>query len=226
MTNAQFIATAISRWALRVATTLAILAATDYFAIGLGIAPENFKSPPAPIMIVAGLAYLIGGRLILIAHRRLMLAGAAANALVLLLLLFVVSAFTGNATIDALSLSGKAAQMVPGALLGWFVKRTGKNETERKCHLRAISPEASSKSRRASHKSADLWRWVTIRCWTPHATKPWRRILDKSTIHPLVNTRELGIGETDGFAVGGDADGVGGRAAEDVGEHGYEQIQG
>lgn len=124
MTNARFTATPVPRWALRVATALAILAAMDYFAIGLGIVPENFKSPPAPIMIVAGLAYLIGGGLILIAHRRLMLAGAVANALVLLL--FVVSAVMGNATIDALSLSGKAAQVVLGALLVWFVKQMGK----------------------------------------------------------------------------------------------------
>lgn len=124
MTNARFTATPVPHWALRVATALAILAATDYFAIGLGIVPENFKSPPAPIMIVAGLAYLSGGGLILIAHRRLMLAGAVANALVLLL--FVLSAFMGNATIDALSLSGKAAQVVLGALLVWFVKQMGK----------------------------------------------------------------------------------------------------
>ena len=53
-----------------------------------------------------------------------MLAGAVANALVLLL--FVVSAFMGNATIDPLSLSGKTAQVVLGALLVWFVKRMGK----------------------------------------------------------------------------------------------------
>lgn len=113
----------VPRWALRIATALAILVTIAYFAIGLGMVPEDFTSPPAPVMMVAGLAYLIGGGLILVARRRLMLAGAVANALVLLL--FVVSAFMGNATIDALSLSGKAAQVVLGALLVWFVKRMG-----------------------------------------------------------------------------------------------------
>ena len=113
----------VPRWVLRIATALAILTAIAYFAIGLGMVPEDFKSPPAPVMVVAGLAYLIGGGLIQVARRRLMLAGAVANALVLLL--FVVSAFMGNATIDALSLSGKAAQVVLGVLLVWFVKRMG-----------------------------------------------------------------------------------------------------
>jgi len=115
------VAAPVPRWALRIATALAILAAIFFLAIGLGMVPEDFRSPPAPVMMVAGLAYLIGGGLILVARRRLMLAGAVANALVLLL--FVVSAFMGNATIDALTLSGKAAQVVLGALLVWFVKR-------------------------------------------------------------------------------------------------------
>ena len=124
MTSTRFTAAPAPRWMLRMATALAILVAIVYFAIGLGMVPENFKSPPAPVMVVAGFAYLIGGGLILVANRALMLAGAVANALVLLL--FVVSAFMGNATIDPLSLSGKTAQVVLGALLVWFVKRMGK----------------------------------------------------------------------------------------------------
>ena len=123
-TSTRFTGAPVPRWVLRIATALAILTAIAYFAIGLGMVPENFKSPPAPVMVVAGFAYLIGGGLILVANRALMLAGAVANALVLLL--FVVSAFTGNATIDPLSLSGKTAQVVLGALLIWFVKRMGK----------------------------------------------------------------------------------------------------
>ncbi len=55
--------------------------------------------------------------------------GAVAN--VLVLFLFVVSAFMGNATIDALSLSGKAAQVMLGALLFWFVKRMGPPDLEK-----------------------------------------------------------------------------------------------
>lgn len=111
----------IPRWALRIATILAILASMAYFTIALGMVPEDFKSPPSPVMMMAGLGYLIGGGLILVAPRRLMLAGAVAN--VLVLFLFVMSAFMGNATIDALSLSGKAAQVMLGALLFWFVKQ-------------------------------------------------------------------------------------------------------
>ncbi len=119
----------VPRWALSIATMLAILAASAYFAIGLGMVPEDFMSPPAPVMIMAGLGYLIGGGLILVARRPLMLAGAVAN--VLVLFLFVVSAFMGNATIDALSLSGKAAQVMLGALLFWFVKRMGPPDLEK-----------------------------------------------------------------------------------------------
>lgn len=124
MTSTRFTVAPVPRWALSIATALAILVAIVYLAIGFGLVPENFKSPPAPVMVVAGLAYLIGGGLILVANRRLMLAGAAANALVLVL--FLVSALMGNATIDPLTLSGKVAQVVLGVLLVWFVKRMGK----------------------------------------------------------------------------------------------------
>ena len=124
MTSPRFTVVPVPRWALGIATALATLVAIVYLAIGFGLVPENFESPPAPVMVVAGLAYLIGGGLILVADRRLMLAGAAANALVLVL--FVVSALRGNATIDSLTLSGKVAQVVLGVLLVWFVKRLSK----------------------------------------------------------------------------------------------------
>ncbi len=108
-------------WVLRGATALAILTAIVYFEIGLGRVSTDFKSPPAPVLLAAGLAHLIVGGLIVVANRRLMLADAVAK--VLVLFLFVVSLAAGNATIDALSLSGKAAQVVLGVLLIWFVKR-------------------------------------------------------------------------------------------------------
>lgn len=75
----------VPRWALGSATTLAVLVAMVYLAIGLGLVPEGFKSPPAPVMVLAGLAYVVGGGLILRANRLLMLAGAVVNALVVLL---------------------------------------------------------------------------------------------------------------------------------------------
>ena len=123
MTSATLTAAPVPRWALGIATALAILVAMVYLAIGLGMVPEGFKSPPAPVMVLAGLAYLVGGGLILFADRRLMLVGAVAN--VLVLLLFVLSALLGNATIDLLSLTGKLAQVVLGVLLVWFVRRMG-----------------------------------------------------------------------------------------------------
>ena len=74
--------TAVPRFVLGIATALAVVVAVVYFAIGFGLAPEGFKSPPAPIMVLAGLSYLVGGGLILLADRRLMLVGAVANWLV------------------------------------------------------------------------------------------------------------------------------------------------
>lgn len=101
MTSTTHAATPVPRWALGIATALAILVAVVYLAIGLGIVPEDFKSPPAPVMLLAGLGYLVGGGLILLADRRLLLAGAVVNALILLL--FVMSALLGDATVDLLS---------------------------------------------------------------------------------------------------------------------------
>lgn len=128
MTRTRLAGTSVPRWTLVVATALAVLIASVYFVIGLGLVPDDFRSPPAAVMLVAGFAYLVGGVLILVANRRLMLAGAAAN--VLVLILFLASMIQGNATIDALSLTGKAAQVVLGVLLFWFVKRMGTARTE------------------------------------------------------------------------------------------------
>ncbi len=117
------VATAVPRVVLSVATALASVVAVVYFAIGFGMVPEGFKSPPGPVMVVAGLAYLVGGGLILLADRRLMLVGAVANGLVLIL--FTVHVVLGIATVDLLSLSGKVAQVALGVLLVWFVKKMG-----------------------------------------------------------------------------------------------------
>lgn len=123
MTSTTHTAAPVPRWALGIATALAILVAMVYLAIGLGMVPEDFKSPPAPVMLLAGLGYLVGGGLILLADRRLLLAGAVVN--VLILLLFVLSALLGNATLDLFSLSGKVAQVVLGVLLVWSVRQMG-----------------------------------------------------------------------------------------------------
>lgn len=44
------------------ATGLSLVTAFTYFVIALGFVPADFLSPPTPVMFVAGLAYLIGGR--------------------------------------------------------------------------------------------------------------------------------------------------------------------
>lgn len=100
---------------------LAALVAVMYLAIGLGMMPDGFESPPRPVMLAAGAAYLVGGGLILIAGRRLLLLGAVVNGVVLAL--FLLSAARGNATVDAFSLSGKAVQVALGVLLVWAVRR-------------------------------------------------------------------------------------------------------
>lgn len=108
------------RQAFVLATALTVVVAAVYLAIGLGAVSSDFKSPPAPVMVLAGVAYLVGGALILLADRRLLLAGAVVNTVVLLL--FVASAVRGNATVDLFSLSGKAAQVALGVLLVYLVR--------------------------------------------------------------------------------------------------------
>ena len=111
----------VPQWALGTATALALLVALGYLAIGIGVVSEDFEAPPAPVMVFAGLAYIVGGLLILRADRRLLVAGAVANTLVLLL--FLAAALRGNSTIDLLSVSAKAAQVALGLLLVWFTTR-------------------------------------------------------------------------------------------------------
>lgn len=115
--------TVVPRVVLGVATALAAVVAVVYFAIGFGMVPEGFKSPPAPVMVLAGFAYLVGGGVILLADRRLMFVGAVVNGLVLTL--FTVQVLLGIATVDLLSLSGKVPQVALGVLLVWFVKKMG-----------------------------------------------------------------------------------------------------
>lgn len=121
MTKTRISKMPLPRWMPYTATALALVTALVYLAIGLGLVSADFQSPPAPLMLTAGAAYLIGGGLILVAGRGLMLAGAVINALVLIL--FAVSTIAGNATVDGLSLGGKAAQVALGIFLIYFVVR-------------------------------------------------------------------------------------------------------
>jgi hypothetical protein len=69
-----------------------------YFIIASPARPAGYKSPPIPVMIVAGLAYLIGGMLILLGDRRLLIFGAIVN--VVVMAVFTVAARMGRATVD------------------------------------------------------------------------------------------------------------------------------
>src|SRR3712207_6780015 len=77
---------------------LSFIAAGVYFIIASPTRPAGYKSPPTPVLIVAGLAYLIGGMLILLGDRRLLIFGAIVNPLVLAA--FAVAARTGHATVE------------------------------------------------------------------------------------------------------------------------------
>jgi hypothetical protein len=101
------------------ATALSLVTAVSYFVIALGFVPADYLSPPAPVMFVAGLAYLIGGVLILRVGRRLLTLGAVLNALVIIA--FIATALTDNATVDLLTIMGKVPQIGLEFLLLWLV---------------------------------------------------------------------------------------------------------
>ena len=102
---------------LLLATLMAIATAVAYLAIGFGLVPDDFSSPLRPVMVFAGVTYVVGAGVLHLVGRRLLLLGAAANAAVLGL--FVLSAARENATVDVLSLSAKSAQVILSVLLVW-----------------------------------------------------------------------------------------------------------
>ncbi len=80
------------------------------------------------MLIVAGLAYLIGGALILLGDRRLLIFGAIVNPLVLAA--FAVAARMGHATVDRLSVTSKVAQVVLEVLLLWLIVQPAQGAIE------------------------------------------------------------------------------------------------
>ena len=108
-------------WGLWGAAALAVLAGVLYFVIASPVTPTGYKAPPTPVVVVAGMAYLVGAGLILVADRRLLTVGAFLNPLVVMV--YTVVAIKGHAEIDGLSLTSKAAQiglevLLLGLLLG------------------------------------------------------------------------------------------------------------
>jgi hypothetical protein len=106
---------------LLLASITAVASGAVYLAIGLGFVPDDFESPPRPVMLLAGVVYLGGSVALHKVSPRLLVIGAAANAVVLLL--FMVSAARGTATVDALSVGGKVAQVALSVLLLWAWQR-------------------------------------------------------------------------------------------------------
>ncbi len=115
-------------WMPWVGLVLSLIAAGVYFIIASPATPADYKSPPMPVLIVAGLAYLIGGLLILLGDRRLLIFGAIVNPLVLTA--FAVAARMGHATVDRLSVTSKAAQVVLEVLLLWLILQPAQGAIE------------------------------------------------------------------------------------------------
>ena len=115
-------------WIPWVGLALSVIAASVYFIIASPARPADYKSPPIPVLVVAGLAYLIGGMLILLGDRRLLIFGAIVNPLVMAA--YAVAARTGHATVDGLSLTSKVAQVVLEVLLLWLIVQPTQGTTE------------------------------------------------------------------------------------------------
>ena len=115
-------------WVPWVGLALSLIAASVYFIIASPARPEDYKSPPTPVLVVAGLAYLIGGMLILPGDRRLLIFGAIVN--VLVMAAFAVAARMGHATVDRLSLTSKVAQVMLEVLLLWLIVQPAQGTME------------------------------------------------------------------------------------------------
>lgn len=104
-----------TRGVLLLGSAMAVVAGLVYLAIAGGMVADDFQSPPRPLMAIAGAIYLGGAGVMHFVNRRLLLVGAVLNGVVLVL--FLLSAARDNATVDALSLAGKAAQVALGVAL-------------------------------------------------------------------------------------------------------------
>jgi hypothetical protein len=104
------------------AAALSLIVAIMYFVIAFGWVPDEFESPPVPVMFLAGLAYLIGGVLIMQVGERFLRLGLLLNLLVLII--FAVSALSGRSTVDELTILGKVAQVGLAVALFWLVAKT------------------------------------------------------------------------------------------------------
>lgn len=110
---------AAGSWTQWLAVMLSLVAAAVYLIIASPAVPKGYKAPPTPVLVVAGLAYLIGAGLIGLDNRRLLILGAVLNPLVLLA--YTIAAIKGLAAVDGLSLTSKAAQIGLEVMLLWLI---------------------------------------------------------------------------------------------------------
>lgn len=103
-----------------VAALLSAAVAVLYAVIAFA-PPSGFESPPTPVMALAAASYLVGSVVIPRVERRWLLIGAIANLAVVSL--FAISAARGLSTVDALSLGGKALQVLLSAQLVMLWRR-------------------------------------------------------------------------------------------------------
>jgi len=104
------------------AAGLALVAVAVYAVIASPARPAGYEAPPKPVLAVAAPAYLVGGVLILVGDRRLLVLGAVLNPLVLAA--YTVAAIKGHVTVDGLSLASKAAQVGLEVALLWLALRS------------------------------------------------------------------------------------------------------
>ncbi len=119
---------AAGSWTQWLAVMLSLVAAAVYLIIASPAVPQGYKAPPTPVLVVAGLAYLIGAGLIGLDNRRLLILGAVLNPLVLLA--YTIAAIKGHAAVDGLSLTSKAAQIGLEVMLLWLILEPSQPATE------------------------------------------------------------------------------------------------
>lgn len=111
------------RQTLYVAAAFASVSAVAYFFLGAGLAPGEPAIPSAALMLIAGVAYLVGSGLILLDRRTLLVAGAILNPLVVVA--FFVSFLLGNAEIEAISMISKLSQVALEVMLVKLIRDGG-----------------------------------------------------------------------------------------------------
>jgi hypothetical protein len=129
-------------------SVFAVVAAVAYFIVAAGLAPGDPTAPPAGVMLLAGLAYLVGAGLIQLNRRWLLVTGAILNPLVIVA--FFVSFLLGNAEIEVVSLVSKLAQVGLQVTLLMLLRRHASASVTVEAHEPTI--EVGSSPRLGAHR--------------------------------------------------------------------------